>query len=237
MRSLSAVACLTAFVAALGCGSSSDESPGGTIDSGAVVVDSASADTGAADTGSATDSTAADTQADSDDSATVDSSKSDGAADAAGTSCGGLAGKSCPSGYFCRSAPGTCMVADIGGTCVAVPDSCEPGGAPVCGCDGTTYTDCSAVKAGVNVDHTGACAPSGKTCGGKLGGTCGPTEYCDFPVGAMCGAADASGVCTPRPSVCFGAVVPACGCDGMTYTNSCKAHAAGVDDSHAGDCP
>jgi hypothetical protein len=244
MRFPLAFACLTlACAAAAGCGSSSDETTGGTIDSGSSSIDSSADETAAADTGSATDSSVTDSSTDSPsdtgttDSETADSSNSDGGPDATGASCGGFAGKPCPTGYFCKSAPGMCKVADGGGTCVAIPATCASGDPKVCGCDGTTYTDCSAIKAGVNVDHVGACATSGKSCGGKTGATCNKTEFCDYPDGAMCGAFDATGTCTPRPDICPGVVTPVCGCDGTTHNNACEAHRAGFDDSHAGACP
>ena len=53
----------------------------------------------------------------------------------------------------------------------------------------------------------------------------------------MCGAADQIGVCKPRPEACITLFDPVCGCDAMTYSNSCVANAAGVDVSTSGACP
>jgi len=72
-------------------------------------------------------------------------------------------------------------------------------------------------------------------CGGELGGTCGPTEFCDFE-NDQCGGNDASGVCTPRPDGCTDEVDPTCGCDGQIHSNACEARAAGADVSLLGGC-
>jgi hypothetical protein len=72
--------------------------------------------------------------------------------------CGTIAGIPCPEGMFCDLDPGTCLVADAGGTCVPVPEVCPELYAPVCGCDGVTYgNDCERIAAAVTKDHDGAC--------------------------------------------------------------------------------
>lgn len=58
-------------------------------------------------------------------------------------------------GEYCEKAAGDC-----GGTglCATMPTACSGVFAPVCGCDGTTYTNaCLAHNAGVSVDYTGSC--------------------------------------------------------------------------------
>jgi hypothetical protein len=118
------------------------------------------------------------------------------------------------------------------GECKPLPGTCAPqppNGGQVCGCDGVNYADsCTAAYAGVNVLHTGACSSAG-TCTYTSKATdnpCGPDQFC----AAKCGT---SGTCTARPKVCPASPTPVgggvCGCDGMTYSDACTAHKAGVD--------
>lgn len=77
-------------------------------------------------------------------------------------------------------------------------------------------------------------APSGSSCGGFAGDTCGPDEWCDYA--ADCGGDDGTGTCRPRPEGCGEIYMPVCGCDGVTHSNECEAQAAGVDVMHSGEC-
>lgn len=91
--------------------------------------------------------------------------------------------------------------------------------------------------AGIGVDSGSVDAgPGGAVCGGFGGDTCASTEFCDYTLADICGAADATGICRPRPELCTDIYMPVCGCDGMTYSNACFAHGAGVAVASEGPC-
>ena len=74
--------------------------------------------------------------------------------------CGGLLDTPCAPNEYCDYPDGAaCGATDASGVCRPRPTDCpEPGGVPVCGCDGTTYFgECSAQLAGIDVLHVGAC--------------------------------------------------------------------------------
>lgn len=132
---------------------------------------------------------------------------------------------------FCARPVGHC---DGPGVCESGGLACTAVFAPVCGCDGKTYSSpCEARWHGVNLATPGACnAPQ---CGTIAGIACGDGQLCEFPPGE-CQVADAAGRCVDVPSSCLGILDPVCGCDGHTYVNDCFRQQAKVQKAHDGHC-
>ncbi len=162
-----------------------------------------------------------------------------GACVAPGTTCGGRGGGSCADDEYCNYEPAAdCGRFDAPGSCTAIPKNtaCAEIYAPVCGCNGMTYSnDCSAALAGASIDHTGECA-SGPTCGGLLGEQCDKGYFCNYPADMACGFADGQGHCNLIPDACTKELDPVCGCDGKPYSNACAANANGTSVAHKGAC-
>lgn len=136
----------------------------------------------------------------------------------------------CAEGEYCARQEGAC---GDSGLCTAKPSDCDPGEAPVCGCDGQTYWNaCTASSEGINIRQTGECPTTGE-CTSNL--DCSDDQYCALHFGQCMGF----GTCEPRPAMdtCFGGLPDfVCGCDGMTAENACDASSRGVNVAYAGEC-
>jgi hypothetical protein len=155
--------------------------------------------------------------------------------------CGGSSGRTCAAGKYCEFGTGRCPAPGASGVCNPKPSACPDIWAPVCGCDGKTYSnDSDAHGAGMTINYTGECSstpPSGKMCGGITGATCDATEYCDWgTIPNYCGGDDSTGICKKRPTTCVPADGIFCGCDGKTYESPCAANAAGAGVRKNGPC-
>lgn len=127
----------------------------------------------------------------------------------------------CAIDEYCARRKGKCDVGE--GVCLPRPMACTREFAPVCGCDGETWSNrCVAASQGTSVAYEGECRPQPSVC----------RDDADCREGAYCrkreGLCEAEGRCAPRPEVCPFYLDPVCGCDGETYDNACKAAGAGV---------
>ena len=90
------------------------------------------------------------------------------------------------------------------------------------------------------VGIAGGGAGAGNAGSGGMPGNCGDDDDCDadeYCKKASCNAA--SGTCTPRGPECRGATAafePVCGCDGITYWNTCVIEHEGFNFAMKGEC-
>ena len=130
----------------------------------------------------------------------------------------------CGTNQFCECPPGSCS--KIRGTCVAKPPVCPDYVVPVCGCDGTTFSnDCVRRVAGACKADEGACGPgcqSDADCHDQnactvdrcVSGACEHDCICVEPAsGAFCCGPGPLCVTTTTtlPGACGSVVDPTCG--------------------------
>ena len=77
-----------------------------------------------------------------------------------GATCGTRGAAACGPGFYCQYTDvAQCGATDMGGACTSTaPRMCAAIVAPVCGCDGRTYSNrCVAYSSSTSVKHDGAC--------------------------------------------------------------------------------
>lgn len=94
--------------------------------------------------------------------------------------CGGLLGRRCEDTEFCDFEDSAhCGAGDQTGICKPRPEACVAVLAPVCGCDGETYSNsCVAHTAGVDVAASGACGDDSSDAGPGVPDRCNDNSDC-----------------------------------------------------------
>lgn len=137
--------------------------------------------------------------------------------------CGGAYPRECATDKLCAFDTGCGTV----GHCTRKPTSCDKIGEPTCGCDGKTYGNpCEAERAGIALQHDGACDDAAQfTCGPYA---CAKGTYC-IDKGAKREAVWRY-ACVTLPAACAGE--PSCDCLGDVKScfvgHDCAVTGAGV---------
>ena len=99
--------------------------------------------------------------------------------------------------------------------------------------DGGATAD-AGVDAAADSGATPDAGPSSDAGGGcTQNAECAATEFCAKAPGDCMG----TGTCTTTPGgICPAVFMPVCGCDGVTYSNACRAAAAGMNVASSGSC-
>ncbi len=147
---------------------------GGARDGGGVEVDAGRVtDAGGADAATPSDGGRSDGGGDSDGGRSDGGTPFDaGQPDAGppGSACGTRGAPPCMRADYCEFPLGECGRSDRGGTCRPRPEGCPDIWDPVCGCDGSTYSNaCDAAASGVSIASAGECeAAAGGSCDVRL---------------------------------------------------------------------
>jgi len=135
----------------------------------------------------------------------------------------------CPSGQICDlDTPNRCAAGFEPGHCIVPPSGCTTIFDPVCGCNGTTYSnDCERARARVQLDHTGSCAADAGADAAVGCAACNPaTAYCQITIGGPPGVPP-SYACLTLPAGCGAS--PSCAClTSVACSSACATSATGL---------